>query len=71
MYKSQAREHGTREGPAAHERRALLYKYSPGHSSWASTYYDADDYPGATEQQKRILAPPAVGNRPDTVGTGA
>ena len=68
---TEALVHGTMEWTAIHERRALLYKYSPGHSSWASTYYDVADYPDATEQQKRMLAPPSVGNRPDTVETGA
>ena len=58
------------EWNAEHERRSLLYKFSPGHSSWSSTYYDTADYPNATEQQKRMLAPPSVGGRPDTVETG-
>jgi len=30
-------------------------------------YYDANDYAGLTEQQKRVLAPPFVGDRPNTV----
>ncbi len=59
--------HGTLPWTAGHERRALLYKYSPGHSSWSDTYYDPADYPGATEQQVRIMAPPSVGRRPDSV----
>lgn len=59
--------HGTAPWTASHERRALLYKYSPGHSAWMNEYYDADQYPGLTEQQKRILAPPSVGGRPPSV----
>ena len=59
--------HGTLPWTAGHERRALLYKYSPGHSSWSDTYYDPADYPDATEQQIRIMAPPSVGRRPDSV----
>lgn len=59
--------HGTAPWTASHERRALLYKYSPGHSAWMNEYYDAGGYPGLTEQQKRILAPPSVGNRPPSV----
>jgi ectoine hydroxylase-related dioxygenase (phytanoyl-CoA dioxygenase family) len=59
--------HGTIEWTADHERRSLLFKYSPGHSSWSSTYYDAADYPEATEQQQRMLAPPSIGGRADTV----
>ena len=64
---TEALVHGTLPWNADHERRALLYKYSPGHSSWSGTYYDPADYPGATEQQIRIMAPPSVGQRPDSV----
>lgn len=59
--------HGTMPWTADHERRALLYKYSPGHSAWAQTYYNVDDYPTATDQQRRIMAPPSVGNRPNSI----
>ena len=59
--------HGTMEWTADHERRGLLYKFSPGHSSWSATYYNAAEYPDATQQQRRMMAPPSVGNRPDTV----
>lgn len=55
--------HGTAPWTADHERRALLYKYSPGHSAWMNEYYDANEYAGLTERQKRILAPPSVGGR--------
>ena len=41
---TEALVHGTMEWTAEHERRSLLYKFSPGHSSWASTYYDTADY---------------------------
>ena len=59
--------HGTMRWTASHDRRGLLYKYSPGHSSWASTYYDADDYPDVTDQQRRILTPPSAVQREDSV----
>lgn len=59
--------HGTMPWRGDHERRALLYKFSPGYSSWSIHYYNASDYDGLTEQQKRILTPPSVGNRPDVV----
>lgn len=59
--------HGTMPWTAEHERRALLYKYSPGYSSWAQKYYNPDDYPNVTEQQRRIMAPPSVGGRPNSV----
>ena len=59
--------HGTAPWTADHERLVLLYKYSPGHSAWMSNYYDLNQYMDLTEQQKRILAPPSVGERPDSV----
>ncbi|MCB0120691.1 MAG: phytanoyl-CoA dioxygenase family protein [Caldilineaceae bacterium] len=62
--------HGTMPWAADHERRALLYKFSPGHSSWANTYYNPADYPTATEQQIRIMAAPSVGRRPDSIAAG-
>ena len=64
---TEALVHGTLAWNADHERRALLYKYSPGHSSWSNSYYDPNHYPGATEQQIRIMAPPSVGQRPDSI----
>ncbi len=59
--------HGTAPWTADHERRALLYKYSPGHSTWMGEYYDANEFQGLTEQQRRILAPPSVRGRPTSV----
>jgi hypothetical protein len=59
--------HGTLPWTADHERLVLLYKYSPGHSAWMSNYYDLTRYTDLTERQKRILAPPSVGGRPDSV----
>ena len=53
------------------ERRSLLYKYSPGHSSWSRHYYDMDDYTDLTDQQRRFLAPPFIGEREDTVQVGS
>jgi hypothetical protein len=57
---TEALMHGTREWTAAHERRALLFKYSPPHSSWAKEPYDLDAYASATPRQKRLMAPPSV-----------
>ena len=64
---TEALVHGTMPWEGDHERRAFLYKYSPGHSSWSQNYYNPDDYENLTGQQKRILAPPSVGRRPDSV----
>lgn len=57
---TEALMHGTREWTANHERRALLYKYSPPHSTWRIEPYDTSKYPQATDQQKRLMAPPSV-----------
>jgi ectoine hydroxylase-related dioxygenase (phytanoyl-CoA dioxygenase family) len=59
--------HGTMPWRAKHERRALLYKFSPGHSAWSQKYPLPDEYENLTEQQRRILSPPSVGNRPDVI----
>jgi hypothetical protein len=52
--------HGTAPWTGVNERRVLLFKYSPPHSSWAKTPYNLADYPNATNQQKRLMAPPSV-----------
>ena len=64
---TEALVHGTGKWTAGHQRRAYLYKYSPGHSAWSGNYYDFGKYNGLTEQQERMLAPPSIGRRPDTV----
>jgi hypothetical protein len=64
---SEALVHGTTKWTADHQRRTYLYKYAPGHSSWANTYYDVKEYEGLTDQQIRMLAPPSIGGRPNTV----
>lgn len=64
---TEALMHGTMAWTASHERRSLLFKYSPGHSTWSKQYYNADDYPDVTEQQRRLLEPPYIGGREDTL----
>ncbi|MYD44503.1 MAG: phytanoyl-CoA dioxygenase family protein [Gammaproteobacteria bacterium] len=59
--------HGTATWRAKHERRALLYKYSPPHSRWGHDRYDHADYPNATAQQRRLMAPPSVYAHPPVV----
>ena len=68
---TEALVHGTVSWTAEHERRSLLFKYSPGHSSWSNYYYNADDYPDATEQQHRLMMPPSIGGREPTVAEDA
>lgn len=64
LFFTEALVHGTAPWTAAHERRSLLFKYSPGHSSWSGNYPNADDYGELTERQRRILLPPSIGRRP-------
>ena len=66
---TEALTHGTWSWRADKERRSLLYKFSPGHMSWARTYPSAADVPDAawTEPQRRILLPPYVQQREGVV----
>ena len=52
--------HGTATWRGSQERRALLYKYSPPHSSWAKVPYNLQHYPTASPQQQRLMAPASV-----------
>ena len=65
---TEATMHGTLPWTAENERRTLLYKFTPGHVSYASTYYNHDDYEDLTEQQKRVLTSPSA-RRPNVVET--
>ncbi|MFM7321538.1 MAG: phytanoyl-CoA dioxygenase family protein [Armatimonadota bacterium] len=66
LFFTEALIHGTAPWTASHERRALLFKYSPGHSAWSKDYPVPEDYAfPLTERQRRILTPPCVGGRPD------
>lgn len=58
---SEALVHGTMPWAAGHQRRALLYKYSPGHSAWDQDGYRLSDYREftLTEHRKRIMQPPS------------
>ncbi|MES2464394.1 MAG: phytanoyl-CoA dioxygenase family protein [Armatimonadota bacterium] len=67
LFFTEALVHGTLPWRGTHERRALLYKFSPGYSAWSQTYPSPEDYENLTEQQRRILSPPSVGNRPDVI----
>ena len=67
IFFTEALIHGTMPWRAAHERRSLLYKYSPGHSAWSGHFYDLSEFGELTDQQKRILSPPSIGNRPNVI----
>ena len=57
---TEALVHGTMPWTTDHERRCLLYKYSPGHSAWDRDGYDVADYRDfyLTERRRRIIMQP-------------
>ena len=65
LFFTEALVHGTMTWKADHERRALLYKYGPGHMMASPKGYNLDEYTNLTERQKRILSPASVHNRAD------
>jgi hypothetical protein len=61
---TEALVHGTRRWQGEHRRRSLLYKYSPGYSTWADyermrRYCDL----AKNDLQRDLLRPPHVGQR--------
>ena len=62
---TEALVHGTMPWTADHERRCLLYKYSPGHSAWDRDGYDVADYRSfhLTERRRHIMQPPTLRSR--------
>lgn len=64
---TEALVHGTKPWRAKHQRRSLLYKYSPGYAAWNGNYPDISWYGELTERQKRLLQPPSIGGHLDVV----
>jgi ectoine hydroxylase-related dioxygenase (phytanoyl-CoA dioxygenase family) len=62
---TEALTHGTLPWTALHERRSLLYKFSPGHQSWSRRYRTADET--MDETLHRLLEPPYVAQREPVV----
>lgn len=63
---TEALTHGTWPWTAESERRSILYKFSPGHMSWADSYPVASDE-DFDENARRALRPPHVWPRQATV----
>ncbi len=63
LFFTEALIHGTMPWVAHHERRSLLYKYSPGHSAWSGNYYDLNRYNKLTERQELMMMSPSIGSR--------
>ena len=61
---TEALVHGTKSWLGANRRRALLYKYSPGYSTWGKAE-NLDQYLEMAENalQRDLLRPPYVGSR--------
>ena len=60
---TEALTHGTLPWRAAHERRSVLYKYSPGPSSYnRRPPCDPATMAELTDQQRRLCQPPSVGD---------
>ena len=65
---TEALTHGTLPWTATHQRRSILFKYSPGHASWGHERYDDALRDLMTdEDQKLILEPPYVYQRKPVV----
>jgi Phytanoyl-CoA dioxygenase (PhyH) len=60
---TEALTHGTITWTAPHHRRALLYKYSPGHQTWGRGNFGEDVRDLGTDQQRQLLEPPYVYKR--------
>jgi ectoine hydroxylase-related dioxygenase (phytanoyl-CoA dioxygenase family) len=61
---TEALVHGTRPWQAPYERRALVYKYSPGNSSWGKDERLAPELaPMLSERQRLLFEPPYVAYR--------
>lgn len=78
---TEALTHGTLPWTAEHERRALFYRYMPGHMAFVGRYReDGREHPGGayprpshatdddwTPLERRLLEPPYAWERPNTV----
>jgi hypothetical protein len=61
---TEALVHGTTTWTSPRRRRSLLYKYSPGHSTWASVdHLDTLKAMAQNDLQRDLLRPPCVGGR--------
>jgi ectoine hydroxylase-related dioxygenase (phytanoyl-CoA dioxygenase family) len=61
---SEALTHATARWRVPHERRTLLYKYSPGNSAWGKDeVLPAELAPRLTERQRLLFEPPYVAYR--------
>ena len=64
---TEALVHGTMPWRAPHQRRTLLYKYSPRHATWMKAPYDFELYGELTELQMRVMAPASAESHPQVL----
>ena len=57
---TEALAHGTVPWEGDSERRTVFYKYCPHAVAWGPCYYNADLYPGLTDNQRAMLMPPSA-----------
>ena len=61
---TEALTHGTVAWTADHQRRSLLYKYSPGQQSWSAKYAQPPQTVGLTDRQRLLFERPYFNSRP-------
>jgi hypothetical protein len=59
---TEALTHGSLEWQGPGVRRALFYKYAPGHAAWLAWPWPAEDLERLTPRQRALVAPPGVLN---------
>jgi Phytanoyl-CoA dioxygenase (PhyH) len=59
---TEALTHGTAVWVGPHQRRTLLYKYSPGNSAWNHQVWTAAFIESCSVRQRLLLQPPSVGH---------
>jgi hypothetical protein len=67
---TEALTHGTAPWTASHQRRSLLYKYSPAQQSWGSRYVQPPTNIELTPRQKLLFEPPYFNARPSLFEDG-
>ena len=60
---TEALTHGTAPWTAAHQRRSLLYKYSPAQQSWSKEHIEPPAGVKLTERQRLLFEPPYFNQR--------
>lgn len=57
---TEALTHGSLDWKGPGIRRALFYKYAPGHAAWLSWRWPTEDLERLTPRQRAVVAPPGV-----------